>query len=44
MFRKTLELDPDNLDAERELRALGPSEPVPPPDKGGLLKKFFGKG
>lgn len=43
MFRKALELDPNNVDAERELHALGPSEPTPPPDKGGLLKKIFGK-
>jgi curved DNA-binding protein CbpA len=43
MFRKALELDTDNHDAERELHALGPSEPTPPPDKGGLLKKLFGK-
>jgi curved DNA-binding protein CbpA len=43
MFRKVVELEPENREAERELHALAPSEPSPPPEKGGLLKKFFGK-
>jgi len=42
-YRKALDLQPDRQDAAAALAALGPDDDAPPEDKGGLLKKLFGK-
>ena len=43
-YRKALDLQPDRHDAAEALAALGPDdEGSPPEEKGGLLKKLFGK-
>jgi curved DNA-binding protein CbpA len=43
-YRRALELQPDRQEAAEGLAALGPDDPTETPeDKGGLLKKLFGK-
>ena len=43
-YRRALDLQPDREDAAAALAALGPDEGgEAPEDKGGLLKKLFGK-
>jgi tetratricopeptide (TPR) repeat protein len=45
-YRRALELQPDRQDAAEGLAALGPDDgrvAEAPDDKGGLLKKLFGK-
>jgi tetratricopeptide (TPR) repeat protein len=44
-YRRALELQPDRPDAAEGLAALGPDDPseAPEDNKGGLLKKLFGK-
>ena len=43
-YRKALDLQPDRQDAAEALAALGPDDDgAPPVDRGGLLKKLFGK-
>jgi len=41
MFRKALELKPDNEEAQAELAATGPEPEATEP--GGFLKKLFGR-
>ena len=44
MYRKVMDLKPDHEDAIRALAALNPEDAPPPEEKGGLLKKLFGRG
>ena len=43
-YRRALDLQPDRHDAAEALAALGPDETdAPPEERGGILKKLFGK-
>ena len=44
MFRKALELKPDNDEAATQLAAVSDGEHAPPSGGGGIIKKLFGRG